>query len=98
MGIIIHKEDNMIMGDMGFKGGPNKEDIIDIGYSIVPSYQGKGYATEMDKAMVGWGLSRLNVKKVIATCDTDNFASKRVLKKIGFHKTNTTEDKLYWSY
>src|SRR4051812_3212765 len=63
-GIIIHKEDNMIIGDMGFKGGPNKEGIIDIGYSIVPSYQGKGYATEMGKAMVGWGLSRLNVKKV----------------------------------
>ena len=48
--------------------------------------------------MVGCGLSRLNVKKVIATCDTDNFASKRVLKKIGFHITNTTEDKHYWSY
>lgn len=96
-GIIIHKEDNMIMGDMGFKGGP-EEGIINIGYSIVPSYQGKGYATEMGKAMVGWGLSQPNVKTVIATCDTDNFASKKVLEKIGFHITNTTEEKLYWSF
>ena len=98
-GIIIHKKDNMIIGDMGFKkGGPNEESIIDIGYSVVPSYQGKGYATEMGKAMVGWGLSQPNVKKVIATSDTDNFASKRVLEKIGFHITNSTKDKHYWSF
>ncbi|MCM2532488.1 hypothetical protein NDK43_08950 [Neobacillus pocheonensis] len=27
-GIIIHKDDNTIMGDMGFKGGPNESGII----------------------------------------------------------------------
>jgi [ribosomal protein S5]-alanine N-acetyltransferase len=97
-GIIIHKIDNKIMGDMGFKGGPNEEGIIDLGYSIVPSYQGKGYATEMGKAMVDWGLSQLNVKQVIATCNPDNFASIRVLEKIRFHVTKKTKDKLYWVY
>jgi [ribosomal protein S5]-alanine N-acetyltransferase len=97
-GIIIHKEDNIIMGDMGFKGGPNEEGIIDIGYSIVPRYQGKGYATEMGKAMVDWGLSHSNVKKVVATCNPDNFASIRVLEKIGFRITNKTNAKIYWSF
>ena len=97
-GIIIHKIDNKIMGDMGFKGGPNEEGIIDLGYSIVPSYQGKGYATEMGKAMADWGLSQLNAKQVIATCNPDNFASIRVLEKIGFNITQKTKDKLYWSY
>jgi [ribosomal protein S5]-alanine N-acetyltransferase len=97
-GIIIHKIDNTIMGDMGFKGGPNEEGIIDIGYSIVPSYQGKGYATEMGKAMVDWGLSQPSVRKVIATCDPDNFASIRVLEKVGFHIINKTKEKLFWDY
>lgn len=97
-GIIIHKEDNTIMGDMGFKGGPNKDGVIDIGYSIVPSYRGKGYATEMGKAMVEWGLSQPKVKKVVATCNPDNFASIRVLEKIGFKITNKTEEKIYWEF
>lgn len=97
-GIIIHKKDNTIMGDMGFKGGPNAEGIIDIGYSIVPSYQGAGYATEMGKAMVKWGLSQTHVKKVVATCYPDNFASIRVLEKIGFHITQKSDDKFFWSY
>lgn len=97
-GIIIHKNNNMIMGDMGFKGGPNEEGIIDMGYSIVPSYQGAGYATEMGKVMVNWGLSQPNVEKVVATCNPDNFASIRVLEKIGFHITKKTDEKFYWTY
>ncbi|QGQ44978.1 GNAT family N-acetyltransferase [Metabacillus sediminilitoris] len=97
-GIIIHKSDNCIIGDMGFKGGPNEKGIIDIGYSIVPRYRGKGYATEMGKAMVEWGLSQPGVNKAIATCNSDNFASIRVLEKIGFHITKKSADKLYWTY
>ncbi len=97
-GMIIHKENKMIMGDMGFKGGPNEMGIINIGYSIVPSYQGKGFATEMGKAMVNWGLSHSNVKSVEATCDPDNIASKRVLEKIGFRITKETKDSIYWAY
>lgn len=97
-GIIHHNEDNTIIGDMGFKGGPNGEGIIDIGYSIVPCYQWKGYATEMGKAMVEWGVSQPKVKNVVATCDPDNFASIKVLEKIGFIITNKTVDKFYWEF
>jgi len=96
-GIIIHKIDQFIIGDMGFKGGPNTEGMIDIGYSIVPNYQGYGYATEMGKALVEWGLSQQEVKKVVATCNPDNIASIRVLEKIGLHITNKTKEKIYWS-
>ncbi|MFZ3579936.1 GNAT family N-acetyltransferase [Virgibacillus sp. DJP39] len=35
-GIIIHTEDNTIIGDMGFKGGPGKNGEMDLGYSILP--------------------------------------------------------------
>lgn len=97
-GIIIDKMDNCLIGDMGFKGGPNEKGIIDIGYSIVPSYRGKGFATEMGKAMVEWGLTQPNVKKVVATCKLDNHASIRVLEKIGMHITKKTVDKIYWTY
>ncbi|MBM7602964.1 RimJ/RimL family protein N-acetyltransferase [Metabacillus crassostreae] len=97
-GCIIHKATNVIMGDMGFKGGPNEAGEIDLGYSIVPSYQGKGFATEMGKAMVKWGISQRNVKCVKATCDTDNIPSKRVLEKIGFQATKKDENKIYWHY
>lgn len=96
-GAIILKEKNLIIGDMGFKGGPDWEGAINIGYSIVPSYQGNGYATEMGKAMVEWGLRQPGVKKVVATCFPTNLPSIRVLEKIGLEQVDKREDKLYWS-
>lgn len=55
-GIIIHTEDHTIIGDMGFRRSTGNPKELELGYSIVPSYQGYGYATEMAKAMVKWGL------------------------------------------
>lgn len=97
-GVIIDKQEQLIVGDMGFKGGPDQEGIIDLGYSIVPSYQGRGYATEMGKAMVEWAEANPNVKKIVATCDPDNLASIRVLEKIGFKRTKQTEESIFWVY
>ncbi|WP_376766765.1 GNAT family N-acetyltransferase [Peribacillus huizhouensis] len=69
---MIHKKDQFIIGDMGFKGGPNAEGMIDIGYSVVQNYQGYGYAIEKGKALVKWGLYQRKVKEVVATCNPDN--------------------------
>jgi [ribosomal protein S5]-alanine N-acetyltransferase len=64
----------------------------------MPSYRGKGYATEMGKAMVKWAFTRPNVKKITATCNQDNYASIRVLEKIGFHIVNKSKEKYFWEY
>lgn len=96
-GAIVLKGENRIIGDMGYKGGPDWEGAINIGYSIVPAYQGNGYATEMGNAMIKWGLNQPGVRKVVATCYPTNIASIRVLEKIGLRKIERREDKLYWS-
>ncbi|WP_077622867.1 GNAT family N-acetyltransferase [Sediminibacillus massiliensis] len=97
-GVIVHSKDQVVIGDMGFKGGPNEKGIIDLGYSIIPRYQGKGFATEMGRAMVEWGRMQTGVIDVMATCDPDNIASIRVLEKIGFHATERTKETIYWQF
>jgi ribosomal-protein-alanine N-acetyltransferase len=96
-GIIIHKRDNLVIGDMGFKGGPNDTGTVEIGYSIVPSYQGNGYATEMAEAMISWGLSQPNVNRVTAECLENNVASARVLEKNGLKEIKRENGMIYWS-
>ena len=53
-----------------------------IGYGVIPSQRGRGFATEMLRQALpiaaGLGLSR-----VLVTCDDDNFASARVIEKNG---------------
>ncbi len=48
-----------------------------IGYHIRPSKQGKGYGTEMLKQLLP-KIRKLRYKKVLITCDEDNFGSRKV--------------------
>ncbi|SET32527.1 Protein N-acetyltransferase, RimJ/RimL family [Salinibacillus kushneri] len=83
-GIIIHNKNRSIIGDMGFKGGPDEKGGMDLGYSIISGYQGNGYATEMASAMVEWGLNQPHVKKITASCSNENIPSIKVLRNTGF--------------
>lgn len=57
-----------------------------LGYVLKKSAHGKGYATEFARAMVEFGFKHMNLYRIEATCDSDNFASFNVMKKIGMQK------------
>ncbi|MDE4085290.1 GNAT family N-acetyltransferase [Planococcus maritimus] len=96
-GLIVHQQNQMIMGDMGFRRSTDNPEELELGYSIVPAYQGHGYATEMAQAIISWGLTQAGIKKIIASCDHDNRASIRVLEKAGLKKLGEQEHKIHWS-
>ena len=54
-----------------------------IGYWIHPAQQGRGYAAECARAIVEFGFSRLNAKRISASHATWNTASGQVLRKAG---------------
>lgn len=57
---------------------------MEIGYGIVPSRRGRGYATETVGAMVDWVLRRDDIATVVARTAAGNMASQRVLLANGF--------------
>jgi ribosomal-protein-alanine N-acetyltransferase len=74
----------ILCGSIGFKGPPDKQGIVEIGYSILPEFQGQGLATEMLAAIVQWAKHQPQVKRIEAETNTDNEASIRVLEKNNF--------------
>lgn len=95
-GLIVHIADHILIGDMRFKGGPNENGMVEIGYSIVPEYQGRGYATEMTRALIAWAFSHPDIKVVTTECLDDNFGSIRVLEKVGMHQLRPKGNMLKW--
>ena len=68
--IFIDKTYRNIVGDGGFKGDPNENGEIDIGYGIVKSKRRKGYAFEA----VSGGFTNSNVRYITADCMNENEA------------------------
>lgn len=77
------KDNDTYIGDLAFKG-PARENAVEIGYGILPGYEGKGYAAEAVQAMTQWAFGNSEVVFVEAETAPDNKASQRVLEKCGF--------------
>lgn len=97
-GMIIHTADRLAIGGMGCKAPPDDQGRVEIGYDIVPAYQGQGYATEIGRAFVRWVWEQPSVRRMAAECLPDNFASIRVLEKLGLQRTVEQQDMLYWEF
>jgi len=70
--------------------GPPQDGEIKIGYSVLPQFQGRGFATEMVSGLVHWALKHHEVNRILAETEWANPASVRVLSKIGFIATGSS--------
>jgi RimJ/RimL family protein N-acetyltransferase len=52
-------------------------------WAVSPARQGIGVASEAAAALIGFAFDTLNVARVIATTDNDNFASQAVMRHVG---------------
>ncbi len=58
-------------------------DHVDIGYGLLPSYRGIGYAFEASQAIYDYGYKVLKLEKIVAIVNPDNPSSIQLLSKLG---------------
>jgi [ribosomal protein S5]-alanine N-acetyltransferase len=75
----------VLIGGGGFLGPP-QDGQVGIGYSVLPQFQGKGYATEIAGALVQWAQQQA-VIRIVAETEWANPASVCVLGRLGFAET-----------
>lgn len=67
----------------GFMGKPT-EGTVEIGYSVLPAYQRRGYASEMVAELIHWAFEQPDVRCVAAEVHRENTPSLRLLASLGF--------------
>jgi len=80
---IIEKESESFTGVCGMNLSADKFKLGEIYYKFLPMYWGKGYATEVAKALIKAGFEKFKLHKVEAGVATDNIPSIKVLEKCG---------------
>ena len=80
----------VLVASGGFKGAPI-DGLAEIGYSVLPEFQGRGYATESVRSLARWALAQPGVTRVLAETEWANPASVRVLERAGFLRAGDGE-------
>lgn len=59
---------------------------IQVGYALFHDAWGRGYATEMTRALLHYGFATLRVPQIVAITNLENAASQHVLLKAGLRR------------
>jgi RimJ/RimL family protein N-acetyltransferase len=57
-----------------------------IGYSMLPAFRGRGFATRAAELLSLWAFAETDIARLIAGALPTNVGSQRVLEKAGFHR------------
>ena len=82
----VLRETNELVGSCGFKGKPNADGEVEIGYEIAAAHRQKGLGTEAALALRDLAFRSAEVKKVIAHTLAEQNPSTRILAHCGMVK------------
>ena len=93
--MLVQREEGVIIGSAGFKGGPDEKGEVEIRYAMGKDYRRRGYMTEAVKAICCWALEQPEVAHITAETDLVSYPSQRILERLGFQK-DREEETLWW--
>lgn len=93
---VINVEKNTLVADICFKGEPNENGEIEIGYGTYEEFQGNGFMTEAIYGLINWAFNQEKIKAILAETDPKNIASIIILEKNKFVKINETSENISW--
>jgi len=80
---VVRKSDGVLIGSAVLMHLPDNPEI---GWTLHRDYWRQGYATEMGRTMLHLGFDKLNLHRIISTCNALNIASYKVMERIGMRR------------
>ena len=77
------KETGHVIGVAAFIEWSNVHKSAELGYFLSEDYWGRGIVKEALKELIHYGFNELDLNRIDGRCDTDNFGSQKVMKKLG---------------
>ena len=92
--VIVERSSKTVVGSINLKGPPSAAGDVEIGWGVIESVRGRGYATEASAAVIKWAVQQAGVSSISATIPDDNYPSQRLAKRLGLIRTSETRRNL----
>ena len=90
--LAVDRDTGEAVGSVAFGGPVDADGAVLVGYAMYEGYEGRGYATEAVKAMVGWAFGQPGVREVRALAPVWNTPALRVAENVGMRPVASEED------
>lgn len=91
--LIKEKSSGKGIGFIGFKGIPDDDGYVEVGYGMSPNYRRRGLMTEAVSLLTNWALEYPECKGVTATkVLKNNIGSNKVLKNCKFQLLDSSDE------
>jgi RimJ/RimL family protein N-acetyltransferase len=92
LAIALRDDPGRLVGDCGFRPRADEPLVVDIGFTLDPSFQGRGLATEAVGELLRYLFEDRAKHKVCADCDTRNEASWRLMERLGLAREGSLRE------
>src|SRR5262249_32837251 len=92
---VAEKAEGVLVGDVGVNRGDGGRQA-EIGFTIAPQFQGRGYATEAVGRVVRFLLVEEGLHRGHASLDARNERAARLLERLGFRREGLLVQSSWW--
>lgn len=94
---IAQRDDvDLLVGTAGFNTWTRWNSSAEIGYDLAESCWGQGLMVEALRPILDFGFARMALNRIEADVTIGNFASVRVLEKLGFQREGLLRQRGFW--
>ncbi|MFC4783952.1 GNAT family N-acetyltransferase [Nocardioides sp. MAHUQ-72] len=80
------RSDGVLVGDLALKVDADEPRQAEVGFTLAPARQGKGYATEALEAFLGYAFETFDLHRVVAVTDALNAPAAALLERVGMRR------------
>ena len=91
---ITIKDDSRLIGSICLWNLNEVENKAEVGYELIPRYQGKGIAKEALSKIIEFGFDNVQLNKIEAYTHKENLSSTKLLEKFNFVRDLHEESKI----
>ncbi len=91
---IVTATPRQLVGCVGFHAPPDDDGRVEIGYDIVASERGNGYAREGIRALLDWAWATGRVRTCVASVSPHNAPSLGLIRSFGFRQVGEQIDEI----
>jgi RimJ/RimL family protein N-acetyltransferase len=83
---LVDRTTGTLVGDLALKVDEHEPREAEVGFTLAPEHQGKGYGTEALRALLGYSFEAFGLHRMIAVTDALNLPAAALLERVGMRR------------